>query len=73
MSEENSLSFWEFVKPGNFELPAEPASKRAVSFFEKLFSGVGDETGEGGIEAVQSELKSAPRSPAMVDPGESAI
>jgi len=62
VSEENDLKFWEFVKPGKFELPAEPASKRAASFFEKLFSGVSDDAGEGGIEAVQSELKNAPRS-----------
>lgn len=62
MTEDNEFGFWEFVKSGKFELPAEPASKRAVSFFEKLFSGSSEETGEGGIEAVQSELKSAPRS-----------
>jgi len=62
VTEDNEFGFWEFVKPGKFELPAEPASKRAVSFFEKLFSGSSEETGEGGIEAVQSELKSAPRS-----------
>jgi hypothetical protein len=62
LSEETSLSFWKFVKPGKFELPAEPASKTAHSFFEKLFSGIGEEAGDGGMEAVQSELKSAPRS-----------
>lgn len=62
MSEEPRKTIWNFVQPQKFELPAEPASRKARSFFQKLFPGMNKEDAEIGHEAVQSELKNAPGS-----------
>lgn len=62
MSEGITTSIWRFVEPEEFELPVEPASKKARSFLQKLFSGFSEKYSENGAEAVQAELKSAPRS-----------
>lgn len=60
MSEEARKNIWNFVQPQKFVLPAEPASRKARSFFQRLFSGIRSEESEIGHEAVQSELKNAP-------------
>lgn len=62
MPEETGSSLWNFVKPDKFELPTEPAGKKAHSFLQKLFSGFVDKDDENGMETVQSELKNAPGS-----------
>ncbi len=65
MSEEACKTIWNFVPPAKFKLPAEPASRKARSFFQRLFPGIRNEDSESGHEAVQSELKNAPG--ALVD------
>lgn len=61
-NEQEKNNLWQFVDPGDFALPAEPAGKAARSFLQKLFPGIDKDEDESANEVIQAELKSAPRS-----------